>query len=301
MERQEPVSERTPSEDDGDRDVQHMLREIERGGALPEGVPGFDAADAVLCALAMRLPRADADDLADVVPPTLRRIMSRCVVHEGDLPEVSVDLPSFLRLIATRLRIRVEDAMRVSRAVFAAVQALMPEDEIWDVRNRLPRDLDALWYPYTQSGRAAFEPPTEARASAGGGRPFEEPTETIVRELEQSGVLPRGGSPTEAIGAVLCTLAMELAGGEAEELAEVLPRTLRGMLDRCPHHRGRRPEFYEEDAFVGHVAEHLEVDAVTADRICRTVFAAMRARIPGAEDERIVGQLPRGVRSLWKP
>lgn len=302
MERQETSIEPMPVENERESEVDDMFHDVERSGTLPDGVAAFDAVDTVLCALAMRLPRPDARDLINVVPPTLQRIISRCVTHEDDLPEVSFDQLAFLRLVSTRLGILVEEAERVSRAVFAAVQKLMPEDEVWDVRNRLPRELDTLWYPYSQSGQAAFEPPSGAAREdvLRGARPFEEPTETILREIEQSGVLPEGTSSTEAVRAVLCTLARELTGAEAHELAQLAPRTLRSLLEPSIKHRDERPQAFDQATFLRQIADQLRIEGAAADRVTRAVFAALRARMPDAEVQRIDGRLPRSVRLLWQ-
>jgi uncharacterized protein (DUF2267 family) len=298
MEHQGISVEPIPGEDERERDVQSMFRTIERSGTLPAGIAAFDAADTVLCALEMRLPRADAQDVADVVPPTLRRILSRCIVHRTDLPNISFDELGFLRLIATELEILVEEAQRLTRAVFEAVQQLMPEDEIWDVRNRLPRELDTLWYPYNQANREPFEPPSPEPVELE-DRPVEEPTEKILHDIEISGVLPTGISATHAVEAVLCTLSLELTGGEIDELAALAPRTLRGLLTRCSRHRGERPQTLYEATFLRQVADHLGVDVPTAERITRTVFAALRGRLPPAEVPKIDNRLPRSVRRLW--
>ncbi|MDB4961950.1 MAG: hypothetical protein JWP01_1949 [Myxococcales bacterium] len=298
MEPQEVSVEPTPDEDAREGEVQNMFRTIERSGTLPAGIAAFDAADTVLCALAMRLPRADAQDLADVVPATLRRILTRCVVHRTAQPEISLDHLGFLRLIATELRILVEDAERLTRSVFGAVQQLMPEDEIWDVRNRLPRELDTLWYPYNQSNRQTFEPPPPEPAEIA-DRPVEEPTETILREIELSGVLPPEISAIEATQAVLCAFSLELTGGELDELSDLAPRTLRELLTRCSRHRGERPQTMDEATFLHHVTDHLDVDVPTAERITRTVFAALRGRLPAAELHKIDNRIPRSVRRLW--
>jgi uncharacterized protein (DUF2267 family) len=285
-----------------DEAVDEMFREVQRSRAVPDGVSAFDATDTVLCALAMRLPRADAEDLAAVVPASLRRMISRCVVHEDDLPEISLDQRGFLNLIATRLRISYEAAERVTRSVFAAVQHLMPEDEIWDVRNRLPRDLDALWYPFTQSGRAAFEevagePATDVLRRP---RPLEEPVESILAELERSDVLPAGVAAPDAVRAVLCTLSLELTGAEARELAALGP-SFHLLLDRCVAHRGERAQAFDQVIFIGHVANHLALEAADAERVTRAVFAALRGRLPAAEVAQIDNRVPRSVRRLWKP
>lgn len=300
MEHQEVSVEPTPGEDEREREVQNMFRAIERSGTLPAGIAAFDAADTVLCALEMRLPRADAQDVANALPPALRRILARCVVHPTDLPMISLDELGFLRLIATELKILVEEAKRLTRAVFEAVQQLIPEDEIWDVRNRLPRELDTLWYPYNQSNREPFEPPPSLEPEDLAERPVEEPTEKILYEIELSGILPIGVSATDAVQAVLCTLSLELTGGELEELTRLAPRTLRNLLNRCARHRGERPQtVHEEATFLRHVANHLGVDVRSAQRISRMVFAALRGRLPPAEVPKIDNRIPRSVRRLW--
>lgn len=297
------VREQQTIDDESDREVDKMFRDVERSQQVPASISAFDATDTILCALAMRLPRADAEDLADVVPPTLRRLISRCVVHENDLPEISFDQRGFLNLIATRLAISVEGAERLCRTVFSAVQTLMPEDEIWDVRNRLPRDLDVLWYPFTQSGHAAFEEPLPGPPVnvLRGPRPFEEPTESILRELEQSGVLPDETSSIDAVISVLSTLSLEMTGAEARAFAELVPRTLGAFLEHYVTERPERPQAFDQTLFLDQVAAELECDQRAAERIARTVFAALRGRIPPEEVQRIDNRLPRTVRKLWRP
>ncbi len=301
MDHLEPSIVPTPADEDREREVLFMFRDIDRSGVLPADVTSFDAADAVLCALAMRLSRAEAEDVASFAPPSLRRIISRCVIHDEDRPEISLDMMGFLRLVAAHLRVLTEDAERISRAVFTAVQKLMPEDEVLDVRAQLPAELDALWYPFGATGRAPFEAdipePPEVRR---GTRPLEEPTETFLRELEQSGVLPATIPALDALQGVLCTLSLELTGTEANDLAGT-SRTMQALLEPCVRHRGERPQPMTRPAFLQQVADHLGTDESTADRIARTVFASVRGRLPPDEIQKIDGRIPRSVRALWKP
>lgn len=134
-----------------------FYREIEGSGALPEGIDAVDAADAVLCALMMRLSKKQARDVFGSLPPPLQRLTSRCVERAGDEPLLHYDRAMFVQLIASDLRIDPEDAERLSRAVFAAVQRFVPEDEVADVESQLPQDLLVLWHPYTAAGVAPFE------------------------------------------------------------------------------------------------------------------------------------------------
>ncbi|MGN6104797.1 MAG: DUF2267 domain-containing protein, partial [Kofleriaceae bacterium] len=158
-----------------------------------------------------------------------------------------------------------------------------------------------LWYPPSLSGLEPFEtPPPEGADVFARGRPFEEPTESILREIEQSRVLPEGLAATEALQAVLCTLSLELTGHEAQELANT-SRTLQRLLGPCVRHRGERPQVMRRPEFLHQLAEHLGGDERGAERIARTVFAALRGRLPPDEVRQIDDRVPRSVRTLWKP
>ena len=299
MDRLEPAP--TPADDEQERVIQSLFRDIERSGGLPPHVAAFEAADTVLCALEMRLPRAQAEEVVRDVPPMLRMLLRRCVMHETERPEVSFDELAFLRLVASALRISVEQAERVTRAVFVAVQKLMAEDEILDVRGKLPRELNALWLPPSMSGLEPFEPPPPVSpAVTTGARPLEEPTERILREIEQSRVLPERLSAIEALQAVLCTLSLELTAHEAQELADTT-RTFEELLVPCVIHRGERPEVMYRQTFLRRLADHLGVDEGRAERVAHTVFAAVRGRLGPDEIHKIDNRLPRSVRPLWIP
>lgn len=282
------------ADEEAERAVQDLFREVEHSGELPADVPAYEAVDTVLCALEMRLPRRQAEQVEDEVPPTLRALISRCVIHRTDRPEISFDEPAFLRLVASALHISVDQAERVTREVFAALQQHLPEHEIFAVRRRLPRDLNALWYP------RAVEPPLADEDVRAGARPVEEPIETVLREIEESGVLPDELSATEALQAVLCTLSLELTGHEAQELADA-SRTLRRLLAPCVRHRHERPHVMDRPTFLQQIEEHLGVDERRAEQIAKTVFAALRGRLPPDEVRKIDSRIPRSVRSVWNP
>jgi len=288
MDRLEP----SVADDEHERAIQSLFHDLEGSGALPAQVPAYQATYTVLCALEMRLPRRQAEKVARDVPPTLRTLISRCTTHRTHRPEISFDESAFLRLVASTLQISAGEAERLTRAVFAAVQKLMPQDEILDVRHKLPLELDALWYP------EPFEPAPESATAPVGGRPVEEPTESFLREIEQSGVLPEEMRPIEALQAVLCSLSQELTGHEAQELADT-SRTLHRLLGPCVEHRGERPHVMQRPTFVHQLAEHLGVDEPQAERIARTVFATVRGRLPADEVRAIDGRIPRSVRELW--
>lgn len=278
-----------------DEAVQTLFRNIDDSGVLPAHVAPFEAADAVLCALEMRLPRTQAEEVAHDVPPTLQLLIRRCVIHKTERPAIQFDERAFLRLVASALRTSLGEAERVARAVFMAVQKLMPEREILDVRRRLPHELDELWYPRGPS-RFGGEPPDVP----GGMRPVEEPIESILREIELSGVLPKGLSATEALQIALCTLSLELTGHEAHELADTSP-TFRRLLGPCVRHRDEPPVVMRGESFLKRLAYHYGFDEKHAERVARSVFAAVRGRLPPDEIHTIDNRIPRSVRPLWKP
>ena len=77
MDQLEPT---TLAEDERERATQTLFRDIDRSGALPEHVTALEAADVVLCALEMRLPRSEAEAVERDLPPMLGMLISRCVV-----------------------------------------------------------------------------------------------------------------------------------------------------------------------------------------------------------------------------
>jgi uncharacterized protein (DUF2267 family) len=273
--------------------TEKFFRDIEQSGALPDGVSAIDAVAAVLCTLTMRLSGGEARDFAGAVPRKLRRILNRCAIHREEQPE-KFDRRTFLRYVGGHLEVGPAAAERLSRVVFAAVRTLLPEDEILDVESQLPRDLVELWNPIPTP--KPFDPTPTTRER----RPVEEPSESIFRELERSGVLPDGIAAITAVGAVLCTLEMQLTRGEARELAELAPPTLRTLLDRCPRHVGERPATWDRATFLRYVGDHLGLEGEATKQLTRAVFAAVRARIPPAEIKHVDSRLPRDLLDLWQ-
>lgn len=121
-----------------------VLDRIEGSGMLPADVRPADAARAVLCALALRMHKDDAQLLAGVLPGELSRLLHPCVRHRRDVPEV-FDRPEFLRRVADHLLVSPEQAELIARAVFAALKNRVPAADIQEVATQLPGDLKELW------------------------------------------------------------------------------------------------------------------------------------------------------------
>lgn len=127
-----------------DEDTARLFREIERSGALPEEVTASAAATAVLGTLMRWLSRGEAQELAENVPPTLRRLLDRHALDRQQRP-AAFDRPTFVYEIGARLRIETDAAFRLARAVFAAVRARLPAEERSAVEAMLSYDLAELW------------------------------------------------------------------------------------------------------------------------------------------------------------
>ncbi|WP_437284747.1 DUF2267 domain-containing protein [Sorangium sp. So ce406] len=121
-----------------------ILERLERDDTLPVGVEAPDAAGAVLCVLSRRLSGGEAKDLAQALPPPLRRLVLPCVTHRGERPE-RFGRDKFLQMVAEHLDTTPTQAEAVARAVFSAIQAELPEEEVIAVESQLPSDLKELW------------------------------------------------------------------------------------------------------------------------------------------------------------
>lgn len=270
--------------------AERFFREIRDSGVLPEDMSASDAASAVLCTLAMRLSGGEAVDLVESLPPRLQALLVRCPRHRRENAE-PFDRETFLHHVARHLDVGFAASVDISRAVFAALRRVLPDEEIFDIESQLPRDLVELWTPIGV-------PVPDARAR--GVRPVEEPTKSILREVDESGTLPPSTSAREAVGAVVCALAKQLTGGEVRQLADVSPPTLQAMLGHCAGDRGEEPETFDRPTFEHYVADHLGIEPEKAGRITRAVFAALRPRIPPTELAQIDNRLRRDLLALWQ-
>jgi uncharacterized protein (DUF2267 family) len=70
-------------------------------------------------------------------------------------------------------------------------------------------------------------------------------------------------------------------------------------VQACARHRGARGEAFDYDEFLRHVGAHLDVSGPEAEDITRTVFAAVRRRLPAKEQQDVASQLPWDLEQLW--
>lgn len=128
---------------------------IEASGALPAGVSAAEAARAVLCPLWLRVTRGMVRQVLAALPPGLRALLEDCAARRDEAPAV-FDAEQFMRMVRYRLPdLSFEQADDLVRAVFGALQALLPAREQRDLMSQLPRDLRALWPPAPPRRRVA--------------------------------------------------------------------------------------------------------------------------------------------------
>jgi uncharacterized protein (DUF2267 family) len=120
--------------------------------------------------------------------------------------------------------------------------------------------------------------------------------EPFVREIEGRVDLPPHVSAYDAAQAVLCTLTQRLSEGEARDILDALPASLRPLLQSCVQHQST----YGLEGFLRRVAAHLDVTPAEAEAITRAVFALMHERLPAKEIEDAASQLPRDLQELWR-
>ena len=120
---------------------------IQRAGGSPRGISPADATTAVLCPFLLRITLGEVRDLLGVLPPALRSLLEDCVRRSEGRPAL-FDAEQFFRMVRYRLPdITLEETDDVVRAVFAALQPLLPAKNQRAIASQLPRDLKGIWMP----------------------------------------------------------------------------------------------------------------------------------------------------------
>lgn len=132
----------SPSDADAARRM--LVAEIEESGALPPGVLGPQAFEAVMCLLSEHVSRGEARDVLLSLPDSVRPLLVRCTLHRGE-HAASFDRQEFLARLGRHLDTSADHAEQTARAVFAATKRLLPSSEVDDVASQLPPDLRELW------------------------------------------------------------------------------------------------------------------------------------------------------------
>jgi uncharacterized protein (DUF2267 family) len=121
----------------------------------------------------------------------------------------------------------------------------------------------------------------------------------LFAKVEEEVALPANVTGVDAVSAVVCVLGQRLSGGEAADLVQGLPRSVRDRLLPCPRHRRERPDRFGREGLIERVAAHLKVTAFEGEGITRAVFEVVRRALPGHEVRDVASQLPGDLRALW--
>jgi uncharacterized protein (DUF2267 family) len=139
-----PPSVAGASEDELERARADIYATVERSGALPGGIEGADAFQAVMCIFSQRLSGGEARHLACALPSSVRPLVVACMLHR-DEPAAAFHKEEFFRQVAEHLGATPTLAERIVRAVFSAVIHWIPAKDVEDVAGQLPGDLRSVW------------------------------------------------------------------------------------------------------------------------------------------------------------
>jgi uncharacterized protein (DUF2267 family) len=233
------------------------------------------AARATLLTLGERISAGQARQLAEELPPQLKRWLL-----EGGETAEGFDVDEFLRRVAEREDVDLETAEEHAKAVFVALARLVRGQEITRLAAQLPSEYKRLL------GEAA----TRRRDP---GAPEVVTVEVFAKRVARRAAvaIPEAHRAGET---VLETLAERIAGGEVEDLAEELPRELRAPLERGRERSRGKAQRMSLDEFVARIAEREGVSYEQALEHARAVFATLRETLTDKEFSDLLAELPRG-------
>jgi uncharacterized protein (DUF2267 family) len=233
------------------------------------------AARATLQTLAERISGGQARQLAEDLPQHLRRWL----LADGEDAE-DFGLAEFVRRVGEREGVGPETAEQHARAVLIALARLVRGDEITRLAAQLPSEYKRILYEGAKRGRDPAAPEVVSH-------------ETFLERVAGRTALAQP-EPHRVSEAVLETLAERIAGGEADDVAEGVPRELRQPLERGRERTGGKAQRMSLDEFVARIAEREDVTHEQALDHARAVFATLRETLTDKEFSGLLSELPRG-------
>jgi uncharacterized protein (DUF2267 family) len=131
---------------------EEMLRALRR--ILPERMNAGDVFGAVMCSFTRRLTRGEARHLLLELSPALRLYFQDCVLNREEAA-ASFDREAFLKQLAFKLNLPLDETERVVFGVFAFVQSRISQRAARHVASQLPQDLELMWREAGGSGGPA--------------------------------------------------------------------------------------------------------------------------------------------------
>jgi uncharacterized protein (DUF2267 family) len=233
------------------------------------------AARATLETLGERISWGQARDLAEDLPHELRGWLLEA---RGDAQPF--DAREFIRRVAEREGVDEATAERHARAVFIALARLVRSEEIADLEAELPKDYE----PLLSAVRGRARDPAAPEVL---------PIDEFLQRVADRAGLDRDAA-RRATDAVLETLAERVAGGQVDDMIDVLPSELRPALERGRERSGGKAQRMSLDEFVRRVGEREGGSYDDALEHARAVVATLREALPDKEFSDLLAQLPRG-------
>ena len=105
----------------------------------------------------------------------------------------------------------------------------------------------------------------------------------------------------QALRGVLHALRDHLPTSEAAHFSSQLPMLVRGIFFEGWRPNSKNGRDHSADSFLAAVADHFPKDPeIDAERVVRAVFSLLADHIPGGEIEKIIGVMPKQLRSFWQ-
>ena len=127
-----------------DANFQALVNALAREG-LPRRAEAARAVEAVMCALAQRISRAEYDELREHLPEPFGSRLTACERHAVQPPRELRSVEDFYAVVAEDLERGPEEVESAVRAVFAALRTQMSEADAELVGEELPLELVPLW------------------------------------------------------------------------------------------------------------------------------------------------------------
>src|SRR5262249_39822362 len=119
----------------------HLLHLVQSATGLPRRELAQTALEVVLVAVIRRITPQESEDLLAQLPSMLQERLHQ--VPRG--PDRDIDLPTVARALGERLELGPEEALQVARGVGTALEQVVSQGEIDDVRSQLPTSMRELF------------------------------------------------------------------------------------------------------------------------------------------------------------
>lgn len=239
------------------------------------------AVRATLETLGERISHGEAEDVADELPDELQVILT------GPGSAEPFDAAEFVRRVAMREDTDEVAAERHAEAVFVALRRSVSAAELEDVAAQLPADLRAML-----RGQRFPRPRVDGRTAPDAAAFYRDVADRAGVDEDAARV---------ATHAALEVLADRISGGEADDVAALLPPELREAIARGTAKSDGAARPLSLDDFLAEIAALEGTNEEEARRHARAVFAVLREHVGDGEMRDIFEQVPDDYASVLGP